>query len=53
LSLLDKLLGRDAKPAADLNVEGAAEPAAAGMEDLAPREDETSPHHVSEREADS
>jgi hypothetical protein len=53
VSLLDKLLGRDAKPAAELNVEGAAETAAAGKEDLAQREDETSPHHRSEREADS
>jgi hypothetical protein len=53
MGLLDKLLGRETKPAADLNGEGAAANATAGDEVLVQREDETSPHHHAEQEAGS
>ena len=53
MGLLDKLLGRETKPAADLKTESAAENAPAANEDLAQREDETSPHHHAEQEAGS
>ena len=54
MGLLDKLLGRGTKPAADLQAESSAQNATAGDEQLAPqREDETSPHHHAEQEAGS
>jgi hypothetical protein len=53
MGLLDKLLGRSTQPAADLQPEGSAENATLGKEDLAQREDETSPHHHAEQEAGS
>jgi hypothetical protein len=53
MGLLDKLLGRGTKPAADLQAESSAQNATAGDEQLAQREDETSPHHHAEQEAGS
>lgn len=53
MGLLDKLLGRETKPATDLKTESAAQNATAGTENLAQREDETSPHHHAEQEAGS
>ena len=53
MGLLDKLLGREPKPATDLKAASAAETATAGTVDLAQREDETSPHHHAEQEAGS
>ena len=53
MGLLDKLLGREPKTAADRNATGAAETAAPSDDALPQREDETSPHHQAEQEADS
>jgi hypothetical protein len=49
MGLLDKLLGRDAKPAAEPKAETA--PATAAP--LTQRDDTTSPHHHAEQEADA
>jgi hypothetical protein len=53
MGLLDKLLGRDTKPAADAKVEAPAVTPPATDDALAQREDETSPHHHAETEADA
>ena len=53
MGLLDKLLGRETKHTADVKAESSAENATAADEDLAQREDETSPHHHAEQEAGS
>jgi hypothetical protein len=53
MGLLDKLLGRDTKPAAEAKAEAPAAASPAGDDALAQREDETSPHHHAETEADA
>ncbi len=53
MGLLDKLLGRETKPDADQPAAVAAESAAPSDAALTQRDDETSPHHHAEQEADA